>query len=150
MLRGDRQVFSLGDGKHSDGNGLYLYVNKDSRHWYARITKDGKRKDYPLGSALEVTPSEAREELVAKKIKIRKGINPATTIPTNSPTFEDMVRRFYTSRWLPPDAKARRGNVGKYQTQWIEDFERHVFPQIGNLIFDEIKAPVILVALEPI
>ena len=49
-------------GRHVDGRGLCLLV-KDSgaRTWVLRMQKDGRRRDYGLGSALDVSLAEARD-----------------------------------------------------------------------------------------
>ena len=53
-------------GRHVDGRGLCLLV-KDSgaRTWVLRMQRNGRRRDYGLGSALEVSLAEAREAAAA-------------------------------------------------------------------------------------
>ena len=48
-------------GRHCDGRGLCLVV-KDSgaRTWVLRMQQSGKRRDYGLGSATEVSLADAR------------------------------------------------------------------------------------------
>lgn len=63
--------------RHTDGRGLCLLV-KDSgaRTWVLRMQKDGRRRDYGLGSAQEVTLAEAREAAAALRRKVRNGEDP--------------------------------------------------------------------------
>ena len=82
------------------------------------------------------------------KRKVRLGLDPTVPGPAGMPTLEEMVRRYYVERWLPA-AVERRGDVGKYQNQWIEDFERHVFPGLGDRRLDRITPPVLYSTFEP-
>ena len=36
-------VSTLGDGKHADGQGLYLHVKGDARSWVFRYKRNGKQ-----------------------------------------------------------------------------------------------------------
>lgn len=138
-----RMFDRLGDGKHADGGGLYLWVRGNSRHWQARFTQDGRGYDFRVGDAADMPLEDARHAVSLARSKVRQGLEPTTTLPTGTPTFEEVTRSFYTDRWLP-DAVERRGNIGKYQDQWIEDFERHIFPRIGKHRLTDVR-PVVLV-----
>ncbi len=42
-------------GRYGDGDGLFLLVGPTgARSWVARVQKDGKRRDFGLGSAKKV------------------------------------------------------------------------------------------------
>jgi hypothetical protein len=48
-------------GRHGDGGGLYLSISKDGRRrWVFLFNKDGKLREMGLGSAHDVSLSEAR------------------------------------------------------------------------------------------
>lgn len=143
-----RMISRLPEGKHSDGGGLYLRVAGGSRLYYARFTHEGRGYELPLGSAYDIDLDEARETVSEAKRKVRLGLDPTVAGTTGMPTLEEMVRRYYVERWLPA-AIERRGDVGRYQNQWIEDFERHVFPSLGDRRLDRITPPVLYSTFEP-
>jgi hypothetical protein len=64
-------------GRHVDGRGLCLVVKPSgARTWVLRMQKDGWRRDYGLGSALDVSLAEAREAATALRRKVREGVDP--------------------------------------------------------------------------
>lgn len=143
-----RMIPRLPEGKHSDGGGLYLRVAGGSRLYYARFTYEGRGYELSLGSAYDIDLDEAREAVAEAKRKVRLGLDPTVPGSADMPTLKQMVRRYYVERWLPA-AIERRGDVGKYQNQWIEDFERHVFPNLGDRQLDRITPPVLYSTFEP-
>ena len=54
-------VSTLGDGKHADGQGLYLHVKSDARSWVFRYKRNGKQVYVGLGSAYAVSLARARK-----------------------------------------------------------------------------------------
>src|SRR3546814_6976696 len=50
-------------GRHSDGGGLYLFIDKHRRRrWIFMYAKDGKRTELGLGSARDLSLANARIE----------------------------------------------------------------------------------------
>ena len=50
-------------GRYQDGDGLLLEVRPGgSKSWIARLQANGKRRDYGLGSAKDVSLTEARDK----------------------------------------------------------------------------------------
>lgn len=48
-------------GRHSDGGGLYLFIDADGRRrWIFMFTKSGKRTELGLGSARDLSLADAR------------------------------------------------------------------------------------------
>src|SRR3546814_8104972 len=57
--------------------GLCLLVKPSgARTWLLRMQKDGRRRDYGLGSAIDVSLAEAREAAIALRRKVREGCDP--------------------------------------------------------------------------
>lgn len=55
------EVKNAKPGRHADGRGLYLMVRPSgSRSWVVRAQKDGKRRDFGIGSASTVSLAQAR------------------------------------------------------------------------------------------
>ena len=66
-------------GRHNDGGGLYLYVNKSGqRYWIFRYRDraTGKHRDMGLGPELDVPVGEAREKARKHRNELRDGIDP--------------------------------------------------------------------------
>jgi hypothetical protein len=55
------EVMKLPEGKHCDGDGLWLYVKGGSRSWVVRKDTNGKRREVGLGSAKTVSLAAARQ-----------------------------------------------------------------------------------------
>src|SRR3546814_16179524 len=52
-------------GRHSDGGGLYLFIdNHGRRRWIFMYAKDGKRTELGLGSARDLSLANARIEAI--------------------------------------------------------------------------------------
>ena len=64
----DKGVKALGDGRHADGGGLYLYLKGSARSWVMRYTIGGKRKELGLGGYPQIVSIAAR----AKAVEIRQ------------------------------------------------------------------------------
>ena len=58
-------------GRYIDGQGLMLVVKESgARSWQLRIQANGKRRDIGLGSASNVTLSDARQKAAETRNKI--------------------------------------------------------------------------------
>src|SRR3954468_5639236 len=65
-------------GRYSDGQGLMLVVAKDgSRKWVLRVQADGRRRDFGLGAAAQVSLAEAREAAAPARRQAQGGRAPA-------------------------------------------------------------------------
>jgi len=64
------------EGRHSDGNGLYLAIDGDRRRWLFLFTMNGKRREMGLGSAREVSLAEARQLAEEARRLVRSGADP--------------------------------------------------------------------------
>jgi hypothetical protein len=64
-------------GRHTDGGGLYLVVDKsEARRWLLRISVKGRRRDFGLGSARVVSLVEARSRALIYRQEIARGKDP--------------------------------------------------------------------------
>ena len=64
-------------GRHVDGRGLCLLVKESgAATWVLRMQHKGRRRDYGLGSAMDVSLVEAREAATALRSKVRAGADP--------------------------------------------------------------------------
>ena len=71
-------VRSAPPGRHCDGNGLYLYVQRTgTRSWIQRLVVRGRKRELGLGSVALVSLAEAREQALANRKLARVGGRPA-------------------------------------------------------------------------
>lgn len=64
-------------GRHSDGGGLYLVVDKGgAKRWVFLFRWDGKLKEMGLGGLISVSLAKARERAAAAREQVAEGVNP--------------------------------------------------------------------------
>jgi hypothetical protein len=133
-------------GRHVDGRGLCLMVKPSgARTWVLRMQRHGKRRDYGLGSALDVSLAEAREAAVALRRRVREGFDPIAErrqARKIAPSFEAATRACYET--------LRKGWKGGHHAKWLSSFEKHVFPRIGKKPVDRVDSAAVVEALSPI
>ncbi len=130
-------------GRHSDGNGLVLYIKETgAKTWVLRIQVDGKRRDFGLGSLAEVSLAEARDKADDLRKKYRSGVDPvaakraAKQVVTTVPTFREAAVQAHNEH------KGGWKNA-KHKAQWLSSLEAYAYPAIGDLTVDEIEGPTI-------
>ncbi|MFA7585195.1 MAG: integrase arm-type DNA-binding domain-containing protein [Novosphingobium sp.] len=133
-------------GRHTDGRGLCLLVKESgARTWVLRMQRNGRRRDYGLGSALDVTLAEAREAAMALRRRVREGADPVAERRRARkviPNFEQAARDCYEA--------LREGWKNKRHANWISSLENHVFPEIGTKRVNEVDSPCVVEVLSPI
>lgn len=133
-------------GRHVDGRGLCLVV-KDSgaRTWVLRMQHNGRRRDYGLGSALDVSLAEAREAAVALRRRVREGFDPIAERRKARkviPNFESATRTCHET--------LGDGWKDGHHARWLSGFEKHVFPRMGAKPVDQVDSACVVEALSPI
>lgn len=112
-----REVAALkADGRHSDGDGLYLSIKGDRRRWVFLYRFKGKRHELGLGpdtvslTQIRILANKAREQ-------IRLGVNPiearrttARTVPTFAEHADNVIQRRNGS-WRHPKTRASWANT---------------------------------------
>ncbi|WP_448206655.1 tyrosine-type recombinase/integrase [Azospirillum sp. sgz302134] len=134
-------------GRYVDGRGLMLVIGTDgSRKWVLRIQKDGRRRDFGLGSERDVSLADARDEAGRIRRQVRAGLDPvaekrkATRVV---PTFADAARACHAEH---KDAWKNK----KHAAQWLATLEEYAFPAFGKVTVDKIDTPQVRDALLPI
>ena len=133
----------------SDGAGLYLEVAPNgSKRWFWKFYPDGKESRMALGSYPDVSLKSARAERDEARKTRQAGVNPVqkrlaekivSGISTTN-TFETVAREFHALKadtWSPSHAD-----------KWLRSSENHLFPHLGTLPLDGIKAPLLLAVLK--
>jgi integrase len=133
-------------GRHVDGRGLCLVVKKGgARSWVLRMQYKGRRRDYGLGSALDVSLAEARDAAAALRRQIRLGVDPVAERRKSRkvvPSFETAARDCYEA--------LKEGWKNQRHASWISSLENHVFPLIGTKPVDEVHSACVVEVLSPI
>ncbi len=133
-------------GRHADGNGLYLYVQRTgTRSWIQRLVIRGRKHELGLGSVQLVSLAEAREQALANRKLARAGGDPLAEKRRTQgmPTFAEAAATVV--------AQKRAGwRSGRQATDWLHSLERYVFPSIGSRPVSEVSSADVLAVLTPI
>lgn len=149
------------DYKLSDGGGLYLLVtmqkyDKDgkavpaSKLWRYQYRFNGKQKLLALGQYPVITLAEARNRRENARKLLANGIDPSDAKKAHkqagedraADSFEVIAREWYNAyqhQWTPGHA-----------TKLLRRMEKEIFPYIGAMPIEEIKAPDVLKILKRI
>ena len=131
--------------RFADSGGLYLEVAATgSKRWFWKFRIEGKEKRIALGSYPEVTLKAARDARDDARKLQREGIDPVLqrrvdkldNLSAGDATFEAVAREFHATHkggWSP-----------HYARRWLERLEKDLFPFIGPLQLNVIKAPLLL------
>ncbi len=112
----DRQVRTLGPGRHADGGGLYLIVEPSlSRRWSFMWTKAGKRRELGLGGLAKVSLVTARRWAAEAAERVGAGGDP----------IADRVAAQAAERQLAAEVQP----FGEFADAW---FETAVAPGLRN------------------
>ena len=133
-------------GRYGDGDGLFLVVkHSGARSWVCRVQKDGRRRDYGLGSASKVTLKQAREKAVLTRSQVEAGIDPVKDRKRAAgiPTFREAMALHFAEQ------KAAWRNA-KHSKQWTTTLETYALPHIGDMTVATIDGPAIREVLMPI
>lgn len=131
--------------KLSDGLGLQLVVHPNGgKYWWLAYRYDGKQKTLSLGSATDISLSEARKRRDAARKLLADSQDPSEAKKSEerqrrlatTNTFESVAREWHEMkkpRWAENHAK-----------RVIKGFERDVFPLLGKRPISEIIPAEIL------
>ena len=135
-------------GRHTDGGGLYLEVDRSgAKRWLLRITVKKRRRDYGLGSANVISLADARAKAYELRRVAAMGGNPRAHTRAGDGqdiTFEVMARRVHERKFKD------KMNNGKHIAQWIQTLETYAFPTIGKMSVQEVHQDDIEHLLNPI
>ena len=144
MKLNDRQIKNAKPAekpfKLNDGKGLYLYINTSGgKLWRFDFSHNGKRKTLSIGKYPTVSLVEARQAAENARRLLVSGQDPSEAKQQAKRerqaaalnTFESIARRWHTDnlhRW-------KENHAGRV----ISDFEKDVFPAIGEIQITEIS-----------
>ncbi|MBN8819335.1 MAG: tyrosine-type recombinase/integrase [Sphingomonas sp.] len=134
-------------GTYQDGDGLFLKVDRrGGASWLVRVQRDGKRRDFGLGSAKLVTLARARELASEIRRKVRvDGVDPIVERRQSAAaamTFEQAA--------LALHAEHNAWHNDKRKAQWLAALKRYAFPSLGGLEVRSIEASDIIAAISKV
>lgn len=133
-------------GRHADVHGLYLVVrDSGSRSWMLRLQHRGRRRDFGLGPARDVSLADARILASDYRKMVRHGLDPIKELGLRrkaAPSFETVARGCYDAM--------KGGWKDQRHASWLSSLENHVFPTIGKTPIDAIDSTTVLGVLEPV
>jgi integrase len=148
---------SLGDGWHSDGGNLYLFVRGESRAWVFRfVAPDGKRRNMGLGSQYSVSLAEARKQAALLREQVK---HPTTPIdPLAARRKSRLAERLATRKHMTfkacalayIDAHRAEWKNPKHAKQWENTLATYAYPVFGDLPVDVVDDALVLKVLMPI
>jgi Arm DNA-binding domain len=113
-----RSIASLGDGRHADGNGLYLSVGNGGRSWTFLYRFKGRRIELGLGPAATVSLARARDLARHCRNMLAEGLDPkAARRPTQGRSFGECAARYV-------EAHESEWTNAKHAREWREGFQR--------------------------
>lgn len=139
----DRAIRAADAGRHSDGQGLSLLVQRSgSRSWVLRVQRDGRRRDIGLGAYPEVGLAAARDKARELRRAIKAGEEPRRPAPEVL-TFRAAAEALIAS-------KRAEWRNGKHAAQWPSTLQTYVFPSLGDRDVVGITTEDVLNVLKPI
>jgi integrase len=139
------KIRSLPDGRHADGNGLYLRIELGHRRWEFRWSVSGVRRVIGLGHLDDVSLAEARAMAADLKSRLRRGEDPAAGRPrhTHVMTFDECASA-YIEAHRPSWANEKHGR------QWSSTIATYASPVFGRLPIGSVETEHVMRALKPI
>jgi integrase len=122
---------------------LQLYV-KDSgtKSWVLRITVNGKRQDFGLGSFEEVSLADARRKADEIRATVRAGGDPKR-MKAEAKAAQSAVVTFREAAEATHKEQEGGWKNAKHRAQWLSSLAAYAYPAIGDVPVSEIEGPAI-------
>lgn len=133
-------------GRHGDGGGLYLVVDKSgAKRWVFLYRREGTLREMGLGGLKSVSLARARELAAEARVNLQAGIDPITAknnAPVAVPTFGEEADDFI-------DAMGPQFRNAKHLDQWKMTLKVYAAPLRSKRV-DQISTADVLEVLKPI
>ena len=134
-----------------DGGGLELRVkSENSKSWVLRKTVNGLRREYGLGSLVDVPLKVARDKAEQYRQLIDQGVDPKIYLNSlaKAQKVTDMTFREAAERYIS-EHEAEWTNK-KHRKQWRSTIDTYANPIIGSIPVAQLTADHVLEILKPI
>jgi hypothetical protein len=136
-------------GRHADGGGLYLKVDRSgAKRWVFMFERGGKQREAGLGPANAVPLAKAREIAASFRASLADGDDPIKTrraarvAQAARKTFGEVADSFLA-------VKAHGWRNAKHRAQWRMTLETYA-AALWKVPIDEVSTESVLAALQPI
>jgi integrase len=133
-------------GRHGDGGGLYLVVDKSgAKRWVFLYRREGTLREMGLGGLKSVSLARARELAAEARVNLQAGVDPITAknnAPVAVPTFGEEADDFI-------DAMGPQFRNAKHLEQWKMTLKVYAAPLRSKRV-DQISTADVLEVLKPI
>jgi integrase len=142
-------VMKLPEGKHCDGDCLWLYVKGGSRSWVVRKDVNGKRREVGLGSANALSLALARKNRDALLEQWRNGVDPieerrkAKEEAAKRKTFAEAAEAVIEARrpgWQVSELKGEASTLVQWTKDMAVDCKSITGKGVDLIDHDDIKA----------
>ncbi len=131
-----KAIPNLPTGRHADGRGLYVMVQKrGTRSWTQVVRVDGKRLDLGLGGYPEVSLKEARRIATNNRALAKGGVDPRHPNGV-ALSFAKANNEYLRWKRFPPPVAGNRLSNQRYK--WDYTMSKHVLPRIGSVPVAEV------------
>ena len=131
-----KAIPNLPAGRHGDGHGLYLMVQKrGTRSWTQVVRVNGKRLDLGLGAYPAVSLKEARRVATNNRALAKGGFDPRHQDGVGL-TFGKANDEYLRWKRFPPPVAGNRLSNQRYK--WDYTMRKHVLPRIGTVPVAEV------------
>ena len=131
-----KAIPNLPAGRHGDGRGLYLMVQKrGTRSWTQVVRVRGKRLDLGLGGYPEVSLKEARRLATNNRALAKGGFDPRHE-GGQAMTFAEANDEYL--RWKRFPAPVAGNRLSNQRYKWDYTMRKHVLPRIGTVPVAEV------------
>ena len=143
LVPSDKAIKTKAPDKHSDGNGLQLWVRYTGvKSWISAYRWQGKQQTLTIGTYPVMGVQDARQRNIEIKRLIADGINPKEhkkeqqASQDGSKLFDTIAQAWYAERktYLAPNTFNRNYSA----------YERDIKPAIGHKVIDDITPPDVL------
>ena len=133
---------------YSDGNGLYLVVEKTKKVWRLRYKLKGWKthKPFTIGEYPYMSLSEARKKAIELKTLVQQGIDLQKWKKQKELEEFKLQNRKRVSELIDEYLEVKKQNVSetRFKKNYVGTFKNYVIPFIGSKFIDEITKQEIL------
>ncbi len=133
---------------YSDGNGLYLVVEKTKKVWRLRYKLKGWKthKPFTIGEYPYLSLSEARKKAIELKALVQEGIDLQEWKKQKELEELKLQNRKRVTDLIEEYLKIKKQNVSesRFKKNYVGTFNNYIIPVIGNRYIDDVNKNVIL------
>jgi integrase len=142
-----------GDGRWSDGGGLYLQSRNGGLSWVFSYTRHGRTRSMGLGAAQVVSLALARELAAEQRTLLARGLDPLDERQRKAQEARAERAKRVSFKQCAEDylaANEGRWRNRKHRLEWESAVTRFAYPLLGALPVHLIDTALVLQVLQPL